>query len=315
VSGSATIIGDAYVVVNSSAATRYAGLAVYESGSVPPVTASWNFDSQTNDWFYSYSSSDATDYAVAIFGPEYATLGSPIYLTNNRIPKAADQHHLNDSNISDNGTVVSINSNTQVTGSLNVSSNITSQTLNVTSGTGSFTGSFTGLFDGISASQIATGTGTINSIAKWDTTSSLTDSNITDNGSNVRIAVNTAVTGSIINNNAGFTSTTFTSGSSIANATTNGTLFTIDGTVYESITMEYVIFDSTKANKRAGTLRGTWNSNTSAVVFDETTTTDIGNTSAFTLNVANLGSGIMSVRATNNVGSAMTIIYERKLLG
>ena len=317
ITGSAKIIGDAFIILNNDLpAERYAGLIVQDSGSTL-TTASFQYDGQTNDWFYEYSDDGGvtSDHAVAIFGPEYNTKGSPTYLTANRIPKSDGTHHLNDSNISDNGTVVSINSNTQVTGSLNVSSNITSQTLNVTSGTGSFTGSFTGLFDGISASQIATGTGTINTLAKWNTTSSLTDSNITDNGSNVRVAVTTAITGSIINNNAGFTSTTFASGSSIANATTNGTLFTIDGTVYESITMEYVIFDSTKANKRAGTLRGTWNSNTSAVVFDETTTTDIGNTSAFTLNVANLGSGIMSVRATNNVGSAMTIIYERKLLG
>ena len=79
--------------------------------------------------------------------------------------------------------------------------------------------------------------------------------------------------------------------------------------------MEYVIFDSTRANKRAGTFRSTWDDNTSAVVFDETATTDIGNTSGFTLDTSNNGSGTISVRATNNVGSAMTIIYERKLLG
>ena len=193
--------------------------------------------------------------------------------------------------------------------------NITTETLNVTSATGSFTGSFTGLFDGISGGQIATGTGTINTISKWNTTSSLADSNITDNGSNIRIAVSTTVTGSIINNNAGFTSTTFTSGSSIADTTTNEVLFTIDATVYESLTMDYVIFDSTKSNKRTGTFKSTWDDNTSDIVFDETTTTDIGNTSGFVLDDSNNGSGTISVRATNNVGSAMTIIYERKLLG
>lgn len=121
VSGSATIIGDAYVVVNSSQATRYAGLAVYESGSNPPVTASWNFDSQTNDWFYGYSSSDGTDYAVAIFGPEYTTKGSPTYLTSNVIPKAGDQHHIIDSNLSDNGSRVSSAVPFTVTGSITAS--------------------------------------------------------------------------------------------------------------------------------------------------------------------------------------------------
>ena len=171
------------------------------------------------------------------------------------------------------------------------------------------------MFDGISASQIATGTGTVNSLAKWDTTSSLTDSNVLDNGSSVRIAVNTTVTGSITNTNSGFKSIIFTSGSSIANTTTNGTLFTISAGTYESVTMDYVVFDSTRANKRAGTLRSTWDDNTSAIVFDETTTTDIGDTTAFTLDASNNGIGTISIRATNNVGSAMTIIYEYKLLG
>ena len=316
VTGSATIIGDAFILLNTNDAQRYAGLLVEDSGSSPTnYTASFFYDSQLNDWNYEYTTTASTDYGVALFGPEYNTKGSPIYLTANRIPKAEGTHHLVDTNISDNGTTVSINSNTQVTGSLNVSTNITAESLNVTSGTGSFTGSFSGVFDGISAGQIATGTGTVNTIAKWNTTSSLTDSSITDDGSIVKIAVNTVVTGSIINNNVGFTSTTFTSGSSIADAATNEVLFTIDATVYESLAMEYVIFDSTRANKRAGTFRSTWDDNTSAVVFDETTTTDIGNTSEFTLDASNNGTGTISVRATNNVGSAMTIIYERKLLG
>jgi hypothetical protein len=318
ITGSATIIGDAFIILNTNNAQRYAGIIVEDSGSATPVnyTASLQFDSQTNDWFYEYtSSSDPDNFGIVLFGPEYGTKGSPTYLTNNRIPKGDGGHHLNDSNISDDGTTVSINSNTQVTGSLNVSTNITAESLNITSGTGSFTGSFSGVFDGISAGQIATGTGTVNTIAKWNTTSSLTDSSVTDDGSNVRIAVNTTVTGSIINNNAGFTSTTFTSGSSIADATTNEVIFTIDATVYESLTMDYVIFDSTKSNKRAGTLRSTWDDNTSAIVFDETTTTDIGDTTAFTLDASNSGIGTISIRATNNVGSAMTIIYEYKLLG
>jgi hypothetical protein len=318
VTGSATIIGDAFIILNTNNAQRYAGIIVEDSGSATPVnyTASLQFDSQTNDWFYEYTSSDDPDnFGIVLFGPEYGTKGSPTYLTNNRIPKGDGGHHLNDSNISDNGTTVSINSNTEVTGSLNVTTNITAESLNVTSGTGSFTGSFSGVFDGISAGQIATGTGTVNTIAKWNTTSSLADSSITDNGSIVKIAVNTVVTGSIINNNVGFTSTTFTSGSSIADAATNEVLFTIDATVYESLTMDYVIFDSTRTNKRAGTFRSTWDDNTSAVVFDETATTDIGNTSGFTLDTSNNGSGTISVRATNSVGNAMTIIYERKLLG
>ena len=49
ITGSATIIGDAYVIVNSSPTSRYAGIKVYESGAAVPTTASLEFDSQTND--------------------------------------------------------------------------------------------------------------------------------------------------------------------------------------------------------------------------------------------------------------------------
>lgn len=136
-----------------------------------------------------------------------------------------------------------------------------------------------------------------------------------DVNGDLTVRANATVTGSITNTNSGFKSMVFTSGSSIANATTNGTLFTISAGTYESVTMDYVVFDSTRTNKRAGTLRGTWDDNTSAIVFDETSTTDIGDTTAFTLDMVNNGSGTITVRATNNVGSAMTIIYEYKLLG
>jgi hypothetical protein len=118
VSGDAKIIGDSFIVVNTNTPTsRYAGLSVYDSGSTLS-TASFYFDGQTNDWGYEYSSSAGVDYAVTIFGPEYTTKGSPTYLTTNRIPKAVDNHHLNDSNISDTGTLITLGSNVLVTGTI-----------------------------------------------------------------------------------------------------------------------------------------------------------------------------------------------------
>jgi hypothetical protein len=57
-----------------------------------------------------------------MFGPEYTTIGSPTYLTNNRLSKGNGGHHLNDSNISDNGTTVSISTPLVVTGSINATS-------------------------------------------------------------------------------------------------------------------------------------------------------------------------------------------------
>jgi spore maturation protein SpmB len=118
VAGDAKIIGDAFIYLNNDTPTqRYAGIVVLDSGSAN-TTASFYFDGETNDWGYEYSSSTGVDYAVTIFGPEYTTKGSPTYLTTNKIPKAVDNHHLNDSNITDTGTLITLGSNSVVTGTL-----------------------------------------------------------------------------------------------------------------------------------------------------------------------------------------------------
>ena len=124
VNGTAKIIGDSFIVVNTDTPTsRYAGLSVYDSGSTLS-TASFYFDGQTNDWGYEYSSSAGVDYAVTIFGPEYSTKGNPTYLTSNTIPKAVDNHHLNDSNISDSGTLITLGSNVQVNGNISITGTV-----------------------------------------------------------------------------------------------------------------------------------------------------------------------------------------------
>jgi hypothetical protein len=129
VTGSAKIIGDAFIQLNNNTpAERYAGIVIIDSGS-NPASASFYFDGQTNDWGYEYSSSAGIDYAVTLFGPEYATKGTPTYLTSNRIPKAVDNHHLNDSNISDSGTLITLNSNSQVNGNLVVNGTVSATNL------------------------------------------------------------------------------------------------------------------------------------------------------------------------------------------
>lgn len=120
VTGSAKIIGDAFIVLNNNTPSeRYAGISVYDSGSAG-VSASFQFDGESNDWFYEYSDDGGAtnEYGVTIFGPEYNTKGSPTYLTSGSIPKGDGGHHLYDSNISDNGTLITLGSNTSVTGTL-----------------------------------------------------------------------------------------------------------------------------------------------------------------------------------------------------
>ena len=61
VTGSAKIIGDAFIQVNTDTpALRYAGLQIVDSGSTAD-TASFIWDSENNDFFYEYDGQDPTD--------------------------------------------------------------------------------------------------------------------------------------------------------------------------------------------------------------------------------------------------------------
>ena len=127
VTGSAKVIGDAYIILNADTPTqRYAGVKVYDSGSSPISTGSFQWDSVNNDWFYEYEK-DATDYAVALFGPEFATKGTPSYPGTHKVQKGTGGHHLGDSNITDDGS------------SVVVSTPLTASSYTVTSGDIAFT--------------------------------------------------------------------------------------------------------------------------------------------------------------------------------
>jgi hypothetical protein len=119
ITGSAKIIGDAYIILNNDTPTeRYAGIKVIDSGSLN-TTASFQFDGQTNDWFYEYEGDDPTNFGIAMFGPEYSTKGTPTYNTNNTILKSNGGHHLLDSNITDDGSTITLGSATNIsTGNL-----------------------------------------------------------------------------------------------------------------------------------------------------------------------------------------------------
>ncbi len=141
ITGSAKIIGDAFIVLNNDTPTeRYAGLAVYDSGSTNN-TSSFAYDGQTDDWFFEKDVTGSAHFGVALFGPEYDTKGAPTYITQDRIPKGVGDHHLEDSNISDNGTKIVLGSDSEVTGSLGVTGTISGNL------TGNVTGDLTGNAD------------------------------------------------------------------------------------------------------------------------------------------------------------------------
>ena len=112
ITGSAKIIGDAFIILNNDLPTeRYAGVVVQDSGSGSPLTtSSFQYDGQLDNWFYEYSTDGGatTDHGVALFGPEYAVKGTPSYPTNNTLQKGDGGHHLLDSIITDNGTEITV---------------------------------------------------------------------------------------------------------------------------------------------------------------------------------------------------------------
>ena len=107
VTGSATIIGDAFIILNNSIpAQPYAGIKVFDTGSTD-VSSSFYWDGITDDWKYEFHSGSGHEQSVALFGPG-TLVGVTTYPISNQIQKGTGTHHLTGSNITDNGTAVTI---------------------------------------------------------------------------------------------------------------------------------------------------------------------------------------------------------------
>jgi trimeric autotransporter adhesin len=131
ISSSVVNIADNIITVNAqNPAVRFGGLAVIDSGSSPQVSGSLLFDATENEWIFVHQNQSSVTSALLIMGPEtYNDIGNEIHLTNNRLVKSTIDEHIGDSNITDTGTKVSINSNTEVTGTLKVTGVIGSPTI------------------------------------------------------------------------------------------------------------------------------------------------------------------------------------------
>ena len=115
VTGSAKIIGDAYVILNTnSPAERYGGLKVYDSGSTD--TGSLEYDSVNNHWFYE---STTEGYASGLLAGPQASRGSLTFPSTNTLVKGLGGNHIGDSIITDNGSSATITGDLTVTGIIN----------------------------------------------------------------------------------------------------------------------------------------------------------------------------------------------------
>jgi hypothetical protein len=105
---SSIILGGNTILLNTfTPAVRYGGLEVIDSGSTG-LTGSLLWDSQNDVWLYVNPSGSSYVSARFISGPKSLTLGSEPTLTQNRVPKADDGDHIVDSQISDDGTTVTV---------------------------------------------------------------------------------------------------------------------------------------------------------------------------------------------------------------
>jgi hypothetical protein len=128
ISSSIVNIADNIITVNAqNPSVRFGGIAVIDSGSSPQVSGSMLFDSIENHWIYIHQNQSTITSSMLLMGPEtFNNVGNETHLTTNRILKSVNDEHIGDSNITDNGTTVSINSNTEVTGTFTATGNISS---------------------------------------------------------------------------------------------------------------------------------------------------------------------------------------------
>jgi len=111
VTGSATIIGDAFIVLNADTPTLpFAGIKVFDTGSASTASFEWN--GVSDSWIVVEEGGLS---ANIITGP-IGTKGSEALLTTNTVPKSGTENQLADSNITDTGTTITLGSNTNVTG-------------------------------------------------------------------------------------------------------------------------------------------------------------------------------------------------------
>lgn len=137
-------LGTNYISVNvTEPQERFGGIYVYDSGS-SAATASLSWDSLHNHWVYQNASGSTYSGGMLLSGPRnFGALGDEPNLVTNFIVKSQGGDHITTSSLFDNGTYVSINSNTQVSGALDISGSITLNGTAVTAGGG---GSFASRF-------------------------------------------------------------------------------------------------------------------------------------------------------------------------
>lgn len=159
VTQSNTVITGSIIYININESTnQYAGLSVLEQQSKATGSILWNVNN--NEWIYQYVTGSVTQSAAFLTGPVTASADGSKKLTSGYIPKSVGGTELNDSVIRETVNSVSINKNTEITGSLRVTSGITGL---INSASYAITASYAQ--NAVTASYIATGSVSLTSIS------------------------------------------------------------------------------------------------------------------------------------------------------
>jgi hypothetical protein len=139
ITASAVSIGTNTIILNADTpAIRYAGISVFDSGSTN-VTASLFYDSLTNNWKFKHSDVGTDDASILLYGPLGTGIDNAPTLVGNFLTKVEDNghgHHLTTSSLFDDGSKISLKNNTEITGSVIITSTIVSQGTTLVSGSG-----------------------------------------------------------------------------------------------------------------------------------------------------------------------------------
>ena len=101
VTGSAVIIGEEYIILNSDSPTlRYAGVKVYDSGS--GLTGSFEWDSIDDNWFQVSTDGQSAGMLTGVKG----TIGSEVYPSANTLLKGSGTNVIQNSIITDDGSTI-----------------------------------------------------------------------------------------------------------------------------------------------------------------------------------------------------------------
>ncbi len=344
-------VGTNIITLNTNISPlRFGGIAVADSGSSPIISGSLLFDSVNDQWIFIHQQTAGSPVtsSVLIMGPQtFNNVGNEITITANRLTKgqAGDLgEHITSSNVSDDGTTVSINSNTEVTGSLTVTQGITGSLFGTAATTSFITASNifgpNGANSVLSSSYALTASFALNgggaafpfsgsaiitgSLTIYDSGSANPLLKI-QGGAGELFSVYDTFSGSLfsVNNQSGNPILEVTSDNNItfgkpgyqALLTTQETIVTASGqfTVYSIPTasydgawFEYVIRSG--SNARAGQVMAVWSG--SAVNYSETTTTAFGTTAGLSFGVFRVGGNFALTGSATTGGWTMKTIIR-----